>query len=375
MTGATRRTTRYEVIALPTSARVGPGDDLAVLLLEAARGAEVELRDGDVLCVASKVVSKSEDAFADLAPGDVHRARRRLAAQVARRVVAETPAVLVVETVHGFVCANAGIDTSNVSGPQALLLPDDPDRSAASLREAIADRAGVQVGVVITDTFGRPWRVGQTDVALGVSGVIAVRDDRGTTDLDGVPLEVTMIAVADEIAAAADLARGKADGTPFVLVRGSGLAGDGRAADLVRSGRDDVFRTGGPTTIEAAVLDTDTPPWPNADDWAATVAERAIVASAGPGFLDGGARDAAAVTDVTDDPPEGWEDAEVVLAYGSDGTPAGLMRVGRAAERARLVLRAHGLQVQLIDGDGAEDAYGASVDLVLVAARRPGEDV
>lgn len=234
------------VVGLPTTVEVTPGTDLAAVLLEAVAAAGVALQDGDVVCVASKVVAKAEAALVDLPPAPTpDAARRQLARAEAVRIVADTPNVLVVETRHGFVCAMAGIDTSNVpDGSRALLLPADPDASAAILRTALHEATGADVGVVVTDTFGRPWRLGQTDVALGAAGVVALRDDRGGLDRNGNALHVTQIAVADQLAAAADLVRGKADGTPFVLLRGLDVAGDGTGRDLLRPSADDAFRTG-----------------------------------------------------------------------------------------------------------------------------------
>jgi coenzyme F420-0:L-glutamate ligase/coenzyme F420-1:gamma-L-glutamate ligase len=252
-------TRRVEVVALPTAVRFGPGDDLAGTLLQACADAGVEPVDGDVVCVASKVVSLVEDAVAPLpATGDLRAARREVARDQAARIVADSPFVLVTETPHGFVSANGGVDASNVpagdGAPRALLLPVDPDASAARLRAELRRRTGVDVGVVVTDTFGRPWRLGQTEVALGVSGTAAIRDERGDTDLDGAVLEVTEAAVADEVAGAADLVRDKASGTPFVLVRGLPATGEhGTGRDLVRPAAQDLFRTGGPTAAEAAV--------------------------------------------------------------------------------------------------------------------------
>ncbi|MFT4745292.1 MAG: coenzyme F420-0:L-glutamate ligase/coenzyme F420-1:gamma-L-glutamate ligase [Nitriliruptoraceae bacterium] len=246
--------TRLEVIALPTTTEVRHGTDLCALLLTAAAAAGVTLRDGDVVAIVSKVVAKSEGNVVTLPPApDHHAARRLLARAQARRVVAETASVLIVETHHGFVCANAGIDTSNLpDGDEvALLLPDAPDRSAAELRAALAARVGVDVGVVVTDTFGRPWRLGLTDVALGAAGVEVLRDDRGSSDREGRTLDVTITATADQLAAAADLVRTKSSGTPFVLLRGLHVAGPGfnghRACDLIRPSEQDAFRTGGPT--------------------------------------------------------------------------------------------------------------------------------
>jgi coenzyme F420-0:L-glutamate ligase / coenzyme F420-1:gamma-L-glutamate ligase len=243
-----------EVIGLPTGHRFRPGDDLAQHLVDAAAAARVQLRDGDVVCVASKVVSLAEGALVALEPGeDPRAARRRLARREAAAVVADAPWVLVTRTRHGFVAANGGVDASNVAAGNALLLPDDPDRSAADLRTALRERVGVDVGIVITDTFGRPWRLGQTEVALGVAGAPSLRDERGTDDLDGATLEVTEAAVADELASAADLVRTKASGTPFVLVRGLPAGPAGIGADLVRPLEEDLFPAGGPTAAERAV--------------------------------------------------------------------------------------------------------------------------
>jgi coenzyme F420-0:L-glutamate ligase / coenzyme F420-1:gamma-L-glutamate ligase len=188
-----------------------------------------------------------------LPSGDPQAARRQLAREEAARVVADSPWVLVTETTHGFVCANGGIDASNVEDGTALLLPEDPDASATRLREELAARTGIRLGVVVTDTFGRPWRLGQTEVALGVAGTPALRDERGGLDLTGRRLEVTEAAVADEVAGAADLVRTKASGTPFVLVRGLDEGAPGRGAELVRPAEQDLFRAGGPTAVERAV--------------------------------------------------------------------------------------------------------------------------
>lgn len=221
---------------------VRPGDDLAALV-----AAHATLADGDVVVVAQKVVSKSEGALVALEPGeDVTAARRRVARAQATRVVVETPDVLVVETAHGFVCAAAGVDASNVPGAALCLLPADPDASARALRSGLAERAGVDVAVIVADTFGRPWRTGQVDVAIGLSGLAPLRDERGAADRHGRTLDATLVAVADELAAAADLARGKADGVPVVVVRGYPYAPDGAgsARALRRPAAQDLFRRG-----------------------------------------------------------------------------------------------------------------------------------
>ena len=241
------------VLPLPTGRLVGAEDDLVDAVLEAADHAGVHLVDGDVLCVASKVVSIVEGAIIDLPQGDPQAARRQVARGQAARVVADAPWVLITQTPHGFVCANGGVDASNVADDRALLLPEDPDASAARLRDGLRARTGADVGIVVTDTFGRPWRRGQTEVALGVAGAPALRDERGGTDLGGRLLEVTEAAVADELAGTADLVRHKASATPFVLVRGLAAGEPGLGADLVRPAEEDLFRAGGPTAVTSAV--------------------------------------------------------------------------------------------------------------------------
>jgi coenzyme F420-0:L-glutamate ligase / coenzyme F420-1:gamma-L-glutamate ligase len=258
---------RLTVTPLPTAHRFRPGDDLAAALLDATANAGEALRDGDVVCVASKVVSLTEGAIVALPatddpsdPYDARDARRALARAEAIAIVVDTPGVLITRTPHGFVAANGGIDASNLGDGAdggdglALLLPADPDASAAALRATLAERTGCDVGIVVTDTFGRPWRVGQTDVALGVAGAPALRDERGGEDLNGRPLVVTAPAVADELAAAADLVRTKASGTPFVLIRGLPPDRPGTGADLVRGAEHDVFAVGGVTAVEHAVM-------------------------------------------------------------------------------------------------------------------------
>lgn len=221
---------------------IAAGADLATLIT-----ARTVLEDGDVVVVASKVVSKAEGAVVPSRPGETRReARARVVADQAVRIVADAPWVTIVETRHGFVCANAGVDASNVAGDDLVVLPDDPDASAQRLREGLRRLAGVDVGVVVTDTFGRPWRLGQTDVALGVAGMPALRSEIGGTDRHGQPLEVTEAAIADEVAAAADLVRGKADGLPVVVVRGLRYVPDegAAAADLLRPPELDLFPRG-----------------------------------------------------------------------------------------------------------------------------------
>lgn len=231
-----------EIFGVEGLPEIGPDDDLAALITAVA-----DLRDGDVVVVAQKVVSKAEGAFAEVEPGeDRTTARRRLARREAARVVADAPSALIVQTAHGLVCASAGIDASNVPDGRLTLLPQDPDASARRLRARLAALAGVRVAVIVADTFGRPWRVGQTDVAIGVAGLHPIRDERGGLDRQGVPLQVTQVAVADELAGAADLVRRKADGVPVVVVRGVDLESDAVAGArlLVRPAEDDLFPHG-----------------------------------------------------------------------------------------------------------------------------------
>lgn len=222
---------------------VRPGDDLAALI-----AAAVDLEPGDVLVVAQKVVSKAEGVLVRVPPGEDREAvRRRLTYEQAVRVVVEAPWTVVVETRHGLVCANAGIDASNVEDGWLALLPEDPDASARGLRSALQERTGASpLGVVVADTFGRPWRVGQTDVAIGVAGLPPIRDERGGVDRSGTTLTVTEVALADEVAGAADLVRRKADGVPVVVVRGLGWTPDDAAAasSLQRPSASDLFARG-----------------------------------------------------------------------------------------------------------------------------------
>jgi coenzyme F420-0:L-glutamate ligase/coenzyme F420-1:gamma-L-glutamate ligase len=240
--------------ALPGVPEVRPGDDLAALLAAAAARLDGGLRACDVLAVAHKVVSKSEGRtvrLADVVPGaearrlaDAHGKDPRLVQVVldeSAELVRADRGRFIARTRHGFVCANAGVDASNAGAPDTLiLLPEDPDASARRLRAALG------CAVVVTDSFGRPWRIGQCEVAIGSAGLAPVEDWRGRADADGRELAVTAIAIADEAAAAADLARGKDTREPAIRIRGlerhvTGADGPGAAA-LVRSLEDDLFR-------------------------------------------------------------------------------------------------------------------------------------
>lgn len=217
---------------------VKPGDDLAVLLTKALR--PLAPSDGDVLVVTQKIVSKAEGA---LRPAADEADFRRIVEDEAAAVIRRRGPLTITITKHGFVCANAGVDRSNVDGDQVALLPSDPDRSAHRIRLRLERELGITMAVIITDTFGRAWRRGLVDVAIGVSGMLPIVDLRGSTDMFGRLLEVTEVAVADEIAAAAELVTGKATGIPAALVSGYAYPrGEGRAADLIRPPAEDLFR-------------------------------------------------------------------------------------------------------------------------------------
>jgi coenzyme F420-0:L-glutamate ligase/coenzyme F420-1:gamma-L-glutamate ligase len=252
---------RLEAIAIEGLGEIKPGDDLPQLIAEAVAEARdlLPLRDDDVLVVTQKIVSKAEGAIVDLTtieprPEAIAYARRfdRDARQVevvlreAKRVVRMENGLVITETHHGFVCANGGIDASNVgprSGDIVTLLPRDPDASADAIRAAIRERLGHDLPVIVSDSFGRPWRFGITDVAIGVSGLLPLDDLRGTPDADGRVMKSTVRAAADEIASAAELVLGKTAGRPLALVRGATFRrGEGRIADLIMPPEMDLFR-------------------------------------------------------------------------------------------------------------------------------------
>lgn len=217
---------------------INSGDDLAAMLAAALQG--IPPMTGDILVVTHKVVSKAEGALADAATdADYRRVVEHEAASIIRR----RGNLVIAITQHGFVCANAGVDRSNVPGDQVVLLPRHPDRSAHRLRLRLERALGVDLAVIITDTFGRPWRTGLVDIAIGVSGLKPILDLRGTPDMNGRVLDVTEVALADEVAAAAELAMGKSTGIAAALVRGVRYErGEGRASELVRDPELDMFR-------------------------------------------------------------------------------------------------------------------------------------
>ena len=226
-----------EIRVIPVSGvpEVRAGDDLGALLVSATQS--LPLHDADVLVVTQKVVSKAEGRV-------VPETERAAALAVeAKRVLRRSGARVVAETSHGFVCANAGIDGSNVPAGGVVLLPLDPDASARRIRSRVAALAGVDVAVIVSDTFGRAWRLGQTDVAIGVAGMDPFVDYRGTPDAQGRPLAATRICVADELAGAAEMVMGKAEGICAAVVRGARtVRGRGAAAQIVRPPSEDLFR-------------------------------------------------------------------------------------------------------------------------------------
>jgi coenzyme F420-0:L-glutamate ligase/coenzyme F420-1:gamma-L-glutamate ligase len=232
--------TRLEVFTVDGIGEVRPGDDLAGLIADAAP----DLQEGDVLVVTQKVVSKAEDRLVQIDLEDP-RGHKALVERESVRIVRRRGDLIISETSHGFICANAGIDLSNVDEGWAALLPEDSDRSARRIRDGLRARLGVTVAVIISDTFGRPWRRGLTDVAIGCAGIQAVVDLRGTEDSRGRVLQVTEVCVVDELAAAAELVMGKATGVPAAVIRGvdPGWLGRGEVrAEVVRPPSEDLFR-------------------------------------------------------------------------------------------------------------------------------------
>ena len=236
---------------------VRPGDDVAAVLIEAFEAQGQRFETGDILVVTQKIVSKAEGRIVDLRTVEPSAEALELSAingrdarqievalQESKSILRKDRGILISETRHGFICANAGVDGSNLAeATEVSMLPIDSDMSADGIRAAIRERTGAEVAIIISDTFGRPWRQGQTNVAIGVSGMQVVRDYRGQTDSAGLVLVVTEIAVVDELASAAELATGKLDRVPAAVIRGYPFeAGEGRATELVRPAEFDMFR-------------------------------------------------------------------------------------------------------------------------------------
>ena len=245
------------IIPLPLRGEVRSGDSIADALLQSMRASRLRFQAGDILVVKHKIISKSEGQIVDLEtiqPSDESIAWAKqysldarvieLALRESRSVLRRRNGVLITETRHGFLCANSGVDVSNVDGGRhALLLPEDPDASAASLRRAIKKHTGVSVAVIITDSFGRPWREGLVDFAIGIAGIKPLRDDRGRHDPHGYKLKASVEAIADELAAAAGLVCGKLNRAPACIVRGYRYAsGTGGVRELLRPAENDLFR-------------------------------------------------------------------------------------------------------------------------------------
>jgi coenzyme F420-0:L-glutamate ligase/coenzyme F420-1:gamma-L-glutamate ligase len=243
---------RFELIGVEGLPEIAAGNDLAQMI-----GARIGLEAGDIVVVAQKVISKAEGRMRDLADVTASDEAVRLAPQLVAQPdprfvqvvldesvrILRTERVLITQTRHGYVCANSGVDHSNIPGSESVtLLPVDPDASAQRLRDRLRELTGVAAGVIVSDTFGRPWRLGIVNVALGVAGIPALVDMRGRVDDAGKELHATVLAVADEVAAAAGLVMGKTHRTPVVVVRGLALEGDGSGRDLIRPAADDLFR-------------------------------------------------------------------------------------------------------------------------------------
>jgi coenzyme F420-0:L-glutamate ligase / coenzyme F420-1:gamma-L-glutamate ligase len=241
---------KLEVLPVEGLPEIAEGADLGALITTA-----IELEDGDVVAVAHKVVSKAEgrvvslegvepsEQARELAGPDGDPRRLEIVLREATRVVRSRPPLVIAETRHGFVCASAGVDASNAPAPgMVVLLPEDPDASAARLRAALEERTGRRLGVVVTDTFGRPWRLGISNVAIGAAGIEVLCDLRGVRDPAGYELHATVVALADEIASAAELVMGKRERIPAAVVRGLDVAGDGTGRDLVMPPELDLFR-------------------------------------------------------------------------------------------------------------------------------------
>ena len=253
----TNRVPEIRLIPIAVADDIVPGVPIAEKLVEALRRDRKRLRPGDILVVKHKIISKAEGRLVDLddvrpsaesiAWAEQYKLDARvieLALRESRSVIRRKSGVLITETQHGFLCANNGIDVSNVDGGKtAVLLPEDPDRSAADLRRAVKRRTGMSVPVIITDSFGRPWREGLTEFAIGIAGMKPLRDDRGRRDPQGYRLKASVEAIADELACAAGLVCGKLNRVPACIVRGFAFSpGPGRVRDLLRPSASDLFR-------------------------------------------------------------------------------------------------------------------------------------
>ena len=231
--------TKLEIIPLEGIPEISPGDDLVEII-----GKIDAIQSGDILVVTQKIISKAENQIVKIDPDDP-LSHKPLVEKESVRILRRRGDLIISQTKHGFVCANAGIDLSNVERGQAALLPDDSDRSARRLRDGLAGRFKLDVGIIISDTFGRPWRRGLTDVAIGSAGVLPILDLRGSPDAFGREMQVTEVALVDELASAAELVMGKSSGIPIAIIRGADESwfGIGSVQDqIVRDPQDDLFR-------------------------------------------------------------------------------------------------------------------------------------
>ena len=231
--------TKLEIIPLEGIPEIRPGDDLVEIV-----GQIDTIQSGDILVVTQKIISKAENQMIEIDPNDP-LSHKPLVERESVRILRRRGDIIISQTKHGFVCANAGIDLSNVERGQAALLPDDSDRSARRLRDGLAGRFQLDVGIIISDTFGRPWRRGLTDVAIGSAGVLPILDLRGSPDAFGREMQVTEVALVDELASAAELVMGKSSGIPIAIVRGADMSwfGNGSVQEqIVRDPQDDLFR-------------------------------------------------------------------------------------------------------------------------------------
>jgi coenzyme F420-0:L-glutamate ligase/coenzyme F420-1:gamma-L-glutamate ligase len=352
---------KMEILPVHGIGDVAPGDDLATLVAAAAPW----LRDGDILVVTSKIVSKAEGQLVDMPSDGALRAAAREEALVAEtaRPVARRGQTRIVQTHHGFVMASAGIDSSNVDRSRLVLLPKDPDASARSLRSALRERHGVDVAVIVSDTMGRPWRNGLTDVALGAAGIAAIRDHRGEVDPYGNELHITQMAVVDELAAAAELVKGKCDQVPVAVVRGYlpedsvGADGPGAAPALVRAADQDLFSMGAAEAraagLRAAALLPDRPEAAaaargvRAGDADVRTADPAVAGRDGADIRTAVARAVAAVSGAVA-PGTALEPSNgAIVCRPPATTPAALVRFGADVHRVRAALAAEGLATNL----------------------------
>ncbi|MFG3578332.1 coenzyme F420-0:L-glutamate ligase [Micromonospora chersina] len=346
---------RLEILPVLGIGHVTEGDDLAALIATAAPW----LRDGDVLVVTSKIVSKAEGRLVDVPADGPDRlaARDEVLAGETARVVASRGATRIVQTHHGFVMASAGIDASNVDKTRLVLLPEDPDASARALRAALRERYDLDVAVIVSDTMGRPWRNGLTDVALGVAGMPAIRDHRGEIDPYGNELHLTQMAVVDELAGAGELIKGKCDQVPVAVIRGylgTTRDDDTGARALVRDASLDLFSLGTAEAhaagLRAAATLADGPGPDPADPAAVDRAIAAVAEVVAPGTV---------FTHVTDQEVRaglvatvpGWPAEATGLVLGAAPgpvDPADLVRFGADLQRLRTALAAEGVPSALL---------------------------